>query len=90
MPEIYIGPGNGTSFGASGNLIYRFPPANEKVRPYAGLGLGLARIDRDFSGNYNVIIGAQLSFIHENLSIDYTMRNSFDYNQLAVTYSLPF
>lgn len=90
MPEIYIGPGNGTSFGISGNIVFPFMKTNEKVRPYAGLGLGLARIDRNLQGNYNVILGAQLPFITENLSIDYTMRNSFDNNQIAIIYRLPF
>ncbi len=90
MPEIYIGAGNTTSFGFSGNVIYPFTINSDKVIPYVGLGLGLARIDREFRGNYNVIMGVQLPFISKNLSVDYTMRNSFDYNQLAIIYKLPF
>ena len=90
MPEIYIGAGSRTSFGFSGNVIYTFTINSDKVVPYVGLGLGLARINKEFRGNYNVILGTQLPFISENLSVDYTMRNSFDYNQLAVTYRLPF
>ncbi len=90
MPEIYIGLGDKTSFGLSGNLIYPISIQNDKVAPYVGVGLGLARIDRNLRGNYNVILGTKLPFINENLSVDYTMRNTFDYNQLAVTYRLPF
>ncbi len=90
MPEIYIGAGNPASFGFSGNVIYPFTVNSEKVIPYVGLGLGLATIDREFKGNYNVILGAQLPFINKNLSVDYTMRNSFNYNQLAIVYKLSF
>lgn len=90
MPEIYIGAGSTTSFGLSGNVVYPFTINSDKVIPYVGLGLGLSIIDREFRGNYNVILGTQLPFILENLSVDYTMRNSFKYNQLAVTYKLPF
>ena len=90
MPEIYIGAGNTTSFGFSGNVIYPFSINNDNILPYVGVGLGLATIDRKFRGNYNVILGTQLPFITKNLSVDYTMRNSFDYNQLAIIYRLPF
>lgn len=90
VPEIYIGLGNSTSLGISGNVIYPFSLKNEKFVPYAGVGLGISRIDRNLKGNYNVILGTQLPFISKNLSIDYTMRNSFEYNQLAITYLLPF
>ncbi len=90
VPEFYIGLGSSTSFGFSGNVIFPFLNNGDKVLPYAGVGLGIARIDRNLRGNYNVIIGAQLPFINKNLSFDYTMRNSFDYNQIAVSYKLPF
>jgi hypothetical protein len=90
MPEIYYGFGNRNSFGISGNIVYPITLKSEKIQPYAGVGLGIARIDRNLRGNYNVIIGVKLPFISENLSVDYTMRNSFDYNQLAVLYRLPF
>ena len=90
MPEIYIGAGKTPSFGFSGNVIYPFTINSDKVVPYFGLGLGLAKINRVFRGNYNVIVGTQLPFINKNLSVDYTMRNTFDYNQLAIIYKLPF
>jgi hypothetical protein len=90
MPEIYLGVGSITSFGFSGNVIYPFSINFDKVVPYVGFGLGLATIDRKFRGNYNVIVGAQLPFISKNLSIDYSMRNSFSHNQLAIMYKLPF
>ncbi len=90
MPEIYIGPGSPASFGISGNLVYPFSINNEKVLPYVGAGLGFGTINRVFRGNYNVILGAQLPFISKNLSVDYTMRNTFDYNQLAIIFKLPF
>ncbi len=90
MPEIYYGLGKINSFGVSGNIVYPIPLKNEIVLPYVGLGLGLGRIDKNMRGNYNVILGANLPFISENLSVDYTMRNSFDYNQISILYRLPF
>lgn len=90
MPEIYIGFGNSTSFGVSGNIVYPISIESEKFVPYVGAGLGFARIDSNLRGNYNLILGTHLPFIHENLSVDYTIRNLFKYNQLAVTYRLPF
>lgn len=90
MPELFIGLGNNTSYGISGNVIYPVKLKNGKVVPYAGIGLGIARINKEVRGNYNIILGARLPFILKNLSVDYTMRNTFEYNQLALGYSFPF
>ncbi|WP_372775293.1 hypothetical protein [Mangrovibacterium sp.] len=90
MPEGYVGFGEATSYGMSGNVIYQFMKSHPNVQPYLGLGLGVASIDSDFHGNYNVIIGAQLPVLYPNLYVDYTMRNSFEYNQIAVGYKFSF
>jgi hypothetical protein len=90
VPELYVGFGESTSYGFSGNVILPIMKENEKVRPYFGAGLGGAKINHVYHGNYNLIVGATLPFLTENLSIDYTMRNSFDYNQIALIYKLPF
>ncbi len=90
MPEIYIGFGEATSFGVSGNVVYPFSIKSDKVKPYIGFGLGFANINDNFHGNYNVIVGSKLPFINDKVYVDFTMRNSFRYNQLAVGYKLPF
>ena len=90
MPEAYIGFGEGTSYGISGNVVYPFVINTDKVKPYVGAGLGLGSIADDTIGLYNIIIGAELPFLHKNVYVDYTMRNSFDYNQIAVGYKLSF
>lgn len=90
VPELYVGFGGSTSYGFSGNVILPIMKENEKVRPYFGAGLGGAKINNVYHGNYNLIVGATLPFLTENLSIDYTMRNTFDYNQIALIYKLPF
>ena len=90
MPEVYIGYGEDTSYGISGNVIYPFSIKSEDVLPYVGAGLGYGNIAGDGKLNYNIILGANLPFINKNLYIDYTMRNGFDYNQLGIGYHLPF
>ena len=91
MPEIYLGFGEGTSFGLSANVILPFATSsNEMVLPYIGFGLGLASIDDRLHGNYNILVGAQLPILNENLYFDYTMRNSFKYNQFAIGYKFGY
>lgn len=91
MPEAYIGFGEGTSFGLSGNVILPISTGgNEQVLPYVGVGLGLASIDDKFHGNYNILVGAQLPILNDNLYFDYTMRNSFKYNQFAIGYKFGY
>ena len=90
MPEAYVGFGEDTSYGISGNIIYPFAIKTDQVLPYVGLGLGFANIADNFHGNYNFILGAKLPFLHKNVYVDYTMRNTFKYNQIAIGYYLPF
>lgn len=91
MPEAYLGFGEGTSFGISANLILPFTTGgNEEVLPYVGFGLGFASIDDNFHGNYNLLIGAQLPILNPNFYFDYTMRNSFKYNQFAIGYKFGY
>lgn len=90
MPEAYIGAGEDTSYGFSGNVIYPLNIKYDKVLPYVGAGLGFANIVGNTHGNYNIILGANLPFIHKNVFVDYTMRNTFDYNQIAMGYKLSF
>lgn len=88
MPEAYIGFGEANSWAISGNVVYPFSVGSEKFLPYAGAGLGFGNFVDGIVGFYNVIIGTKLPVLHENLYVDYTMRNSFDYNQIAVGYKI--
>ena len=90
MPEAYIGFGEANTWALSGNLVYPFNANNEKFNPYAGAGLGFGNLVDGINGFYNIIIGTKLPVLHKNLYVDYTMRNSFEYNQIAVGYNLKF
>jgi hypothetical protein len=90
MPEAYIGFGEANAWAVSGNVIYPFQMESEKFSPYAGAGIGFGNFVDGTKGFYNIIIGTKLPVLHKNLYVDYTMRNSFDYNQLAVGYNFKF
>jgi len=90
MPEAYIGFGEANTWAISGNGIYPFEIKSEKFKPYAGAGLGFGNLVDGTKGFYNIIVGTKLPVLHKNLYVDYTMRNSFDYNQIAVGYNLKF
>ena len=64
--------------------------SNSKLRRFLGIVLQFGITSLSLIHIYNVILGAQLPFISKNLSVDYTMRNTFDYNQLAIIFKLPF
>ena len=89
-PEVFVGFNDNILFGASGNIIYPFLKENRKIQPYIGAGLGALLNSDNTKGFYNAVLGAYLPFISENLFIDYTMRNTFDLNQISVGYKLPF
>ena len=90
MPEAFLGFGEATTFGGSGNLIYPIKMKSEKVEPYVGAGIGVGKIADKGQGFYNVILGANLPFLNENLYVDYMMRNTFSYNQIAIGYKFNF
>ncbi|MBI9040503.1 hypothetical protein [Lutibacter sp.] len=89
MPEAFVGFGDTTYYGVSGNIIYSVNLKNQNVKPYFGAGVGALHNGNDFKGIYNAILGANLPVISDNLYIDYTMRNTFDYNQISIGYKLP-
>lgn len=90
MPEFYVGFGESSTWALSGNVVYPFLIDNEKFNPYTGIGLGFGNLVDGATGFYNVIIGTKLPILHKNLYVDYTMRNTFEYNQIAVGYTLKF
>lgn len=91
VPEAYIGLGNKTGFGLSGNIVYNMNFMNsDKFAPYVGLGLGLFNHD-GFDPGTNIIVGANLKTVGNGaLFVDYSARNLFKHNQIAVGYRFKF
>lgn len=90
MPELYVGVGESNTWALSGNAIYPILTNNEKFNPYAGAGLGFGNLIDGATGFYNVIVGTKLPILNKNLYVDYTMRNTFKYNQIAIGYNFKF
>jgi len=90
MPEAYLGFGKANSWALSGNITYPIEIKNEKFKPYVGVGLGFGNFVSGTTGFYNIILGSMLPVLNESLYVDYTMRNSFKYNQIAVGYNFKF
>ncbi len=92
MPELYIGVGQeGTAFGLSGNMLYQFNGVKKGklMNPYVGLGLGLFNHDGTNFGP-NIIVGTELDVLDGKVFIDYSSRNLFKNNQVAVGYRFTF
>ena len=90
MPELYLGFGESNTWAFSGNIVHPISIGSEKFKPYAGAGLGFGNLVHGATGFYNMIIGTKLPVLNKNLYVDYTIRNSFEYNQLSVGYILKF
>lgn len=89
VPEFYVGMGDKNGLGLSGNVVYNFLKPDSFLRPYAGLGLGIFHGKKVHYGT-NVIIGADIHLLGGSLFADYSCRNWFKQNQLAVGYRFVF
>lgn len=90
MPEVYFGVGNKIAFGISGNFIYNFNFSKGKLmNPYIGLGLGFFKHESSKFGP-NIIIGTELDVLDGKVFVDYSARNPFKNNQIAVGYRFTF
>jgi hypothetical protein len=89
VPEFYVGMADKNGIGLSGNVVYNFLKPDSFLRPYAGLGLGIFHGKKVHYGT-NVIIGADIHLLGGNLFADYSCRNWFKQNQLAVGYRFVF
>lgn len=86
VPEAFVGFGSNTGYGASANVLYGFDIAG--FRAYAGLGLGYTNIGDKSRFGSNVIIGTYIpKVLGGKLSVDYSVRNVFKNNQIAVGYT---
>lgn len=59
--DVFFPGGDVTYFELNGNMAYNFTPRGSSVRPYAGGGLHLARIDRgSYSGSSDTELGLNI------------------------------
>lgn len=85
-PEAFVGLGSKIGYGASANVLYGFRVAG--LSPYVGVGLGYTNIGSIGRFGTNVIVGTYIPKVPGGkLSIDYSIRNAFKNNQIAVGYS---
>lgn len=90
VPELYIGLGSETTYGVSANVVYNLNfGGNQAVRPYFGLGLGVFNQGTTRAGS-NIIVGTSFNVLNGNLFVDYSARNLFKNNQVAVGYRFVF
>lgn len=91
MPEAYVALGDRNGFGISANGIIPFNiKSMASFSPYAGVGLGINLLGRDFSFNPNFIAGAAYKIGLGSVFADYTVRGAFKNNQLAFGYRFRF
>lgn len=91
VPELYIGMGSKYAFGLSGNVFYNFTfQKGQFVNPYVGLGLGLFSHSHGLHFGPNIIVGTSLDILGGKLFVDYSTRNLFQNNQVAVGYRFLF
>ena len=92
VPEIVAGfGGNNTGFDLSGNVIYNITLPDFVVDPYVGAGLGFFSHGLGLKFGTNIILGANFKLgTAGELFADYSIRNVFKNNQLAVGYRFVF
>ena len=92
VPEVMLGiGGQKTGFDLSANVIYNIALNNSIVDPYAGVGLGFFSHGIGTKFGTNVILGANFKLgTSGELFADYSIRNLFKNNQIAVGYRFVF
>lgn len=90
MPEGYVALGDKNGFGISANGIIPIRISSTNFEPYAGLGIGLNYLGRDFTFNPNVIAGVAYRLGTSSVFADYTVRGLFRNNQIALGYRFGF
>lgn len=91
VPEVAIGVGTDTAFDLSANVIYNILLPDTFVDPYVGLGLGFYDHGTGTSFGPNIILGTNFKLgTNGELFADYSIRNLFKNNQIAVGYRFVF
>lgn len=91
VPEVTVGfRQGGTSLDIAGNFLYNID-LKSRFTPYAGLGVGLFQHGQGTKFGTNIILGTTLRTGAEGeFFADYTIRNLFKNNQIAVGYRFIF
>ena len=90
-PELFVGMGGKTGFGLSANVLYNINLENSPVSPYVGLGLGIFDHGLGSKAGANIIGGVNINNIANGaLFVDYSSRNLFKNNMIAVGYRFVF
>lgn len=91
VPELFVALGKKTGYGLSGNVIYNISlPADSPIQPYIGFGLGLFKQYDTMRAGSNIILGTNLKVGDNSIFVDYSTRNLFQNNQIAVGYRFVF
>ena len=91
MPEVSLSLSSPFSFGIAVNAVHPFKaelPYN--ISPYAGIGTGYLYNDEISHLTGNLLIGFHTDAFGSRVYVDYTNRNLFMFNQLAVGYRFKF
>ncbi len=92
VPEVFLGGWDKTTWGVSGNAIYKFSEVKKgkMVNPYVGAGLGLFKYEKTRFG-LNLIVGTEIELKSKGkLFVDYSSRNFFKNNHFVVGYRFVF
>lgn len=91
VPEVAVGVGSKTGFDLSANVIYNFRLSDFVLDPYVGAGLGFFNHGLGASFGTNIILGANFKLgTAGEVFADYSIRNLFKNNQIAVGYRFVF
>ena len=91
MPELSLAISDPFSFGVAINAVHPFKtelPYN--ISPYAGIGTGYLYNDETSNLTGNLLIGFYTDALGGRIYVDYTNRNLFKFNQLAIGYRFKF
>lgn len=91
VPEVAVGVGGKTGFDLSANVIYNISLPDFILDPYVGAGLGFFNHGIGTQFGTNIILGTNFKLGNSGeLFADYSIRNLFKNNQIAVGYRFVF
>ena len=88
-PEFFYGIGDKSSIGVIGNMVYPLGKEESKLKPYAGAGIGIWKIDGDSNLGLNLMGGTYLDVWQGKLFTDLSIR-ALKHWQFSVGYTFEF
>ncbi len=89
VPEFFVAFGKKDGFGISANVLYHFGDDFSTFRPYVGVGVGGFPGKKTVWGT-NIMAGVSYDLMIGSVFADYSIRNVFRQNQLAIGYRISF